>query len=199
MSLTRRAGLTLAALLAFAPGAQAGGFWKPFLAGAASGFAIHEGSHFVLDIAFDAEPRLKGVSFGPIPFFAVTHRNGLPSHEEALISGAGFLSQHVTSEIVLTRRAPGEDISAYEKGLLAFHVATSVAYAGAAFARYGPYERDTRGIADATNTDERVIGALVLAPAVFDAWRYKRPNSRTAKWGSRLSKVAYLGVILFKD
>ena len=181
------------------PGAEAGGFWKPFLAGAASGFAIHEGSHFVLDVAFDAEPRLKGVSFGPIPFFAVTHRNGLPSHQEALISSAGFLSQHVSSELVLTRRALGGEISPYEKGLLAFHVATSVAYAGAAFARYGPYERDTRGVADATHTSERVIGALVLAPAVFDAWRYKRPGSRAAKWGSRLSKVAYLGVILFKD
>lgn len=186
-------------LLAPAPSARAASFWKPFLAGAASGFAIHEGSHLVLDLAFDAEPRLKGVGFGPIPFFAVTHKNGLPSHQEALISGAGFLSQQITSEIVLTRRAPGDSVSPFEKGLLAFHVATSVGYAGAAFARYGPHERDTRGLADATHTDERVIGALVLAPAVFDAWRYKRPDSRAAKWGSRLSKVAFLGVILFKD
>jgi hypothetical protein len=186
-------------LLSLAPTAAAGEFWKPFIAGVASGFAIHEGNHFVLDLAFDAKPRLKGVSFGPIPFFAVTHRSGVPAHEEALISGAGFLSQHITSEVALTRRAPGDEISPFEKGLLAFHVATSVAYAGAAFARYGPYERDTRGIADATRTDERVIGALVLAPAVFDAWRYKRPNSRAAKWGSRLSKGLYLGVIAFKD
>ena len=197
--MTRRALLALGLLIALTPPARAGGFWKPFLAGAASGFAIHEGSHLLFDAAFDAGPRLKGVSFGPIPFFAVTHRNGLPSNQEALISGAGFLSQQVTSEIVLTRRGPGDDVSPFEKGLLAFHVATSVAYAGAAFTRYGPHERDTRGIADATGTDERVVGALVLAPAVFDAWRYKRPNSRTAKWGSRLSKVAYLGVILFKD
>ena len=194
--MTRRTGLALAALLALAPSARAGGFWKPFIAGAASGFAVHEGSHLVLDIAFDADPRLKGVSFGPIPFFAVTHRNGLPSHEEALISGAGFLSQHIASEVVLARRAPGEQVSPFEKGLLAFHVATSVAYAGAAFARYGPHERDTRGIADATRADERVVGALALAPAVFDAWRYKRPDSLTAKWGSRVSKLAYLGLIL---
>ena len=195
----RRTGLTIALLLTLAPAVRAGEFWKPFIAGAASGFAIHEGSHFVLDIAFDAKPRLKGVSFGPIPFFAVTHRSGLPSHEEAFISGAGFLSQQITSEIVLTRRAPDQEISPFEKGLLAFHVATSVAYAGAAFARYGPYERDTRGIADATHTDERMIGALVLAPAVFDAWRYKRPNSKVAIWGSRISKAAYFAVIAFKD
>ena len=78
-------------------------------------------------------------------------------------------------------------------------MATSVAYAGAAFARYGPYERDTRGIADATGTDERLIGALVLAPAAFDTWRYLRPNSKAARWGSRLSKAAFLGVLLFKE
>ena len=178
--------------------AQAGDFWKPFLGGAASGFVIHEGSHVVFDAAFDAEPRLTGVRFGPIPFFAITHRNGVPDSQEALISGAGFLSQHVTSEIVLSRRATGDSVSAFEKGLLGFHVATSAAYAGAAFARYGPHERDTRGIADATHTDERVIGALVLAPAAFDTWRYFRPESKVARWGSRLSKVAFLGVILFK-
>jgi hypothetical protein len=188
-----------AACLFLAADARAEEFWKPFLAGAVSGLAIHEGSHLVFDVAFDADPRVKGVKFGPIPFFAITHRNGLPARQEALISGAGFLSQQVTSELVLSRRAPGDPASAFEKGLLAFHVATSTAYAGAAFARYGPHERDTRGIADATSTDERVIGALVLAPAAFDTWRYFRPESKAARWGSRLSKVAFLGVLLFKD
>lgn len=48
-------------LLLIAPPARAGGFWKPFIAGTASGFAIHEGNHLILDLAFDAEPRLKGV------------------------------------------------------------------------------------------------------------------------------------------
>ena len=186
-------------LLLIAPPARAGGFWKPFIAGTASGFAIHEGSHLIVDLAFDAEPRLKGVRFGPIPFFAVTHRSHLPPGQEALISGAGFLSQHVTSEIVFSHRAPGDAFSAFEKGTLAFHVATSVAYAGAAFARYGPYERDTRGIAAATGSDERLIGALVLAPAAFDTWRYLRPNSKAARWGSRVAKAAFLGVIAFKE
>jgi hypothetical protein len=185
-------------VLALAPSARAADFWKPFVAGAASGFVIHEGSHLILDLAFDTEPRLTGVHFGPIPFFALTHSNKTPPHEEALISGAGFFSQHVTSEIIFTRRAPGEEVSAFEKGLLAFHVATSAGYAGAAFFKYGPEERDTRGIAAATSTDERVIGALVLAPAAFDTWRYLRPSSRIARWGSRLSKAAFLGVILFK-
>jgi hypothetical protein len=196
--LIRRSLLVAALVLVGAPSARAGDFWKPFVAGAASGFLIHEGSHLILDLAFDTEPRLKGVHFGPVPFFALTHSNRTPAHEEALISGAGFFSQHVTSEIVLTRRGPGEPISPFEKGLLAFHVATSAGYSVAAFARYGPEERDTRGIAAATGTDERVIGALVLAPAAFDTWRYLRPNSRAARFGSRLSKAVFLGVILFK-
>ena len=166
--------------------------------GALSGLAIHEGSHLAFDVAFDAEPRLKGVRFGPLPFFALTHRSGLPRGQEAVISGAGFLSQHVTAEILLTRRGDSGKLSPYAKGLLAFHVGTSVAYAGAAFARHGPFERDTRGLADATRANERVIGALVLAPAVFDTWRYFRPKSRAARWGSRMSKAAFVGFVAFK-
>lgn len=177
--------------------AAAGSFWKPFVAGAASGFAIHEASHFVLDVAFDTDPRLKKVTFGPLPFFAITHRSGGDPRKEAFISGAGFVSQQASSEWILSRRHAGEKVSAFEKGVLSFHVATSTAYAGAALARYGPFERDTRGIADATMTDERLVGVLVLAPAVFDAWRYFRPQSKAARWGSRLSKVAFLGLLAF--
>lgn len=172
--------------------------WGRFALGAAAGFAIHEGSHTALDLAFDAGPRLKTVHFGPLPFFAITHRSDLPPGREAWISGAGFLSQHVGAEVILSSRGPTERLSSYEKGFVAFHVATSLAYAGAAFARYGPYERDTRGIASAVSSDERVVGALVLAPAVFDAWRAVRPQSRTARWGSRLSKAAFLGFIALK-
>ena len=174
-------------------------FWRPFLAGAASGFVVHESSHVVMDIAFDAKPRLKGVHFGPIPFFAVTHRSDLPPRHEALISGAGFFSQHITSEILLSRLTSAERMSAFGKGALAFHVATSVAYAGAAFTRYGPDERDTRGIADSIRSDERFIGLLVIGPAVFDTWRFFRPRSRTARWGSRIAKVAFIGAIALKN
>ncbi len=177
----------------------AGGFWKPFIAGAASGFVGHEASHLILDLAFDTGPSLKGVQFGPIPFFALTHGGDTPPRREALISGVGFVSQQAWAEVILSRRTPDEPVSSFNQGVLAFHVATSVAYAGAAFARYGPFERDTRGIAEATETDERLIGALVLAPAVFDTWRYFRPKSKAAKWGSRLAKVGFIGVLAFKN
>lgn len=189
--------VAVASLAAPARG-HASDFWKPFLGGAASAFALHEGSHLALDVALDARPRLKRVNFGPLPFFAITHRSGLPAGREALISGAGFLSQHLGSEAILSTRPAGVALSPFEKGMLAFHAGTSLAYAGAAFSRYGPYERDTRGIAEATGSDERLIGALVLAPAAFDTWRALRPESRTARWGSRLSKAVFLGVIAFK-
>jgi hypothetical protein len=130
-----------------------------------------------------------------VPFFAVTHDSGLPDGRESLISGAGFFSQHLTSEVILTRRAVDAPLSSFEKGALAFHVATSTGYAVAAFAKYGPYERDTRGLADSLHVDERLVGAFVLAPAAFDAWRYFRPKSRVARWGSRISKVAYVGLL----
>ena len=65
-----------------------------------------------------------------------------------------------------------------------------VAYAGAAFARVGPDERYTRGIASAARVAEPWIGAAVLAPAAFDMARYYKPEIRWLRWASRASKVA---------
>jgi len=73
--------------------------------------------------------------------------------------------------------------------LLAFNVLNSAGYACVAFARAGPFERDTRGMAGSIDVDERAIGALVLAPAVLDAVRYFKPDARWAKWVSRGAKV----------
>ena len=70
----------------------------------------------------------------------------------------------------------------------------SVAYAGAAFARTGPVERDTRGMADALRWKEPYVGLLILIPAVLDAVRYYHPEARWAAWGSRAAKIG--GVVL---
>ena len=64
----------------------------------------------------------------------------------------------------------------------------------AAFFRTGPQERDTKGMADTTDIDERAIGVVILVPAVLDAWRYFRPDSRVAVWMSRAAKIG--GVLL---
>ncbi len=135
-------------------------------------------------------PSLRKVDFHGLPFFAITHRSGLPSSREFTISSAGFWVQHAGNESILHRRRRlRRETAPFTKGVLAFNVLTSIAYAGAAFARTGPKERDTRGMATASGVDERVIGALVLAPALLDAWRYFHPGSRGPMWVSRGVKV----------
>ena len=78
----------------------------------------------------------------------------------------------------------------FAKGVLAFNVFfRPFAYAGAAFARIDRSNRDTRGIASSAEIDER-WSALVLAPAVFDAWRYFRPR-RSGRCAPRAAKVEW--------
>ena len=168
-----------------------------FLAGSAIGLGMHEGGHLLFDAMFDARPGLAGVHFGPIPFFAITHRNNLTPRREFTISSAGFWVQEVSNEWLLTRRPVLRRRHApLAKGLFAFNVLNSVGYAFVAFARAGPLERDTRGIAASIGVDERAIGALVLAPALLDAYRYFRPDARWAKWGSRSAKVGSVVLVL---
>jgi hypothetical protein len=161
-----------------------------FLAGAALGLAIHEGGHLLFDAVFDAGPRVSGVRFGPVPFFAIAHRGDVSPRREFTISSAGFWMQGLSSEWLLTRRPPLRASRApLSKGVLAFNVLNSAGYACVAFARAGPFERDTRGMADSIGIDERAIGAFVLAPAVLDAIRYFKPEARWAKWASRAAKA----------
>jgi hypothetical protein len=168
-----------------------------FLAGAALGLGIHESGHVVFDAAFDASPSIEGVKFGPFPFFAITHRGDMSPRREFTISSAGFWMQDLSSEWLLTRRPSLRDAHApVAKGLLAFNVLNAAGYAFVAFARAGPFERDTRGMADSIAVNERAIGALVLAPAVFDAIRYFKPESRWPKWASRAAKVASVVLVV---
>jgi hypothetical protein len=164
-----------------------------FLGGALAGLGLHEAAHLTLDVVFDADPSLKRVEFHGIPFFAITHRPDVSRRRALAIDSAGFTAQHAGSEWILTRR-PGlrREKAPAVKGLLAFNILTSTAYAGAAFARTGPYERDTRGIASAARIDERWVGALVLAPAVLDGLRYFHPGAKWAVWSSRGVKIGML-------
>jgi hypothetical protein len=165
-----------------------------FLGGAALAFGAHEAAHIVADLSLGAVPRLKAVDFHGIPFFAITPQGDLSNRQLFVISSAGFWAQHAVSEWILTRdpalrahRAP------VRKGMLAFNVLASAAYAGTAFARTGPVERDTRGMADGARLDERTVGALLLAPAVLDTIRYYNPEAKWATWASRGAK---LGLVL---
>ncbi len=137
------------------------------------------------------------MDFHGVPFFAITHRNGLPPRQEFTISSAGFWVQHAENELLLDRRPQlRRERAPLAKGVFAFNVLASVAYAGAAFAKTGPAERDTRGMATAARVDERVIGALLLAPAFLDAWRYYHPSARGASWASRAVKIGLVVMVV---
>lgn len=166
-----------------------------FVAGGAIGLGAHEGGHLLFDVLFDADPGIRRVDFHGIPFFAITHRNDLSPAKAFTIASAGFWVQHLGNEWLLIKhprlryeRAP------LLKGLFAFNVLVSGAYGVAAFAQTGPAERDTRGMALTSDVPEPWIGVMVLAPAVFDSWRYLRPESRAAVWLSRAAKIG--GVLL---
>ena len=167
-----------------------------FLTGAATGFAAHEAGHVIADLAYGEKPGLKKVDFHGIPFFAITHRGGRAANEEFVISSAGFWMQQAGNEWLLSKRPQLKSEQApFAKGYFAFNVLASVVYAGAAFAKTGPVERDTRGMAASSRLDERWIGAIVLAPALLDAWRYYHPGSKWATWSSRGVKVGMVVMV----
>ncbi len=169
------------------------------LAGAISGLVVHESGHVMTGLAFDAHPGTKPIRYAGIPFFAVTH-DPVTRHKEFVISSAGFWMQHAGSEWLLSARPRLKDESApFLKGVLAFNIGTSVMYAGAAFGGWGPPERDTNGMARSmgrTGWPEPVIGAVILAPAVLDAYRYFKPDARWAAWTSRGAKIAFMALAL---
>ena len=170
-----------------------------FLAGGALGFGLHETGHLIFDAIFDAGPHVEGVHFGPFGFFAITHENNMPWRQEYAIDSAGFWVQEATNEWLLTSRPNLHATKApFAKGLFAFNVLASVGYGVVAFTKSGPSERDTRGMAAALGVDERTVGVMVLAPAIFDAIRYFKPDAAWARWASRIAKVAGV-VVIFKQ
>jgi hypothetical protein len=159
-----------------------------FLSGAALAFVIHEGAHLVFDEVFDAHPQLQTVHFGPVPFFAIAPTRPLSARQLFTVASAGFWTQELTSDLLTPRhRDLRHDHAPFAKGMLAFDVLTSIGYAATAFAQSGPLQRDTRGMAVALNVPEPAIGALILTPAVLEAYRYFRPESRWAKWATRIA------------
>jgi hypothetical protein len=166
-----------------------------FLGGGAIALGAHEAGHLLFDAIFDAHPGLQKVSFHGLPFFAITHDPTISPRREFVIDSAGFWVQEGTNEWLL-RRHPGlrRERGPLLKGVFAFNVLASVAYAGAAFARTGPVERDTRGMASSLRWKEPAVGVLILAPAILDAIRYYHPNARWAEWSSRGAKLT--GVVL---
>jgi hypothetical protein len=168
-----------------------------FLGGAALGLAAHEAGHVVADVTFGATPRFKRVDFHGIPFFAISPEGELSRRELFTIASSGFWVQHAGNEWILSREPQLRAREApFQKGILAFNVLASAAYAGAAFGRTGPVERDTLGIAKGARMDERVVGVLLLAPAVLDTMRYYKPDAKWLAWTSRAVKAGLVLLVL---
>ena len=168
-----------------------------FLSGAALAFVIHEGGHLVFDEVFDAHPQLQSVHFGPIPFFAIAPTRPLTARQLFTVASAGFWTQELTSDLLQPRqRDLRHEHAPFAKGMLAFDILTSIGYAATAFAQSGPVQRDTRGMAAALNVPEPAIGALILTPAVLEAYRYYRPDSRWAKWATRIAAAGSVVLVV---
>jgi hypothetical protein len=171
-------------------------FGKVLLGGMA-GLGLHEGGHLVANWAFEEKVKIKKVDYKGIPFFALSHAPDLSPRREYVVSSAGFWTQYLYSEQILTHHPDlRNEQSPFRKGMLAFHVVTSLVYSGAAFGRTGPVERDTRGMATSRGVDERWIGAIVLAPALLDLYRYFNPGARWATWTSRGAKMGSVVLVL---
>ncbi len=198
----RRVSLLTALLLvvasnAFAQQPSAASKFGRVLLGGAAGLGIHESGHLVADWAFDEKVVVKKVDYKGIPFFALSHAPDLSPRREYVVSSAGFWSQYLYSEQILTHHPRLKDEqSPLRKGLLTFHIVTSLVYSGAAFGKTGPVERDTRGMASSRRISERWIGVMVLAPAILDAYRYFNAGARWASWASRGAKMGSVALVL---
>ncbi len=169
-----------------------------FLAGGAVGLLIHEGGHLFWDAVFDAHPRVEPVHFGPIPFFAITPTRPLSPRQLYIVASAGFWTQELSSELL---QSPNRDLrhehAPFAKGMLAFGVLTSIGYGVVAIAEAGPAQRDTRGMAAGLGAPEPAIGALIMAPALLQIYRYYRPDSQWAKWATRALAASSV-LVLFR-
>ena len=168
------------------------------LLGGGAGFVLHETGHLIANWAFEQKVVVRRIESQGIPFFAITHTKQLSPRREYIISSAGFLSQYLYSEQILTHHPNIKDESSpFRKGMLTFHVTTSLIYSGAAFWKIGPMERDTRGMAASRNMDEKWIGVMILVPALLDTYRVFHPEARWAAWASRGAKIS-VGALVIK-
>jgi len=188
--------IAIAASPAFAQDSGAEKFGRVLLGGAA-GLGLHETGHLIANWAFEEKVKVKKVDYKGIPFFALSHAPDLSPRREYVVSSAGFWSQYLYSEHIFAHHPNlKQEDSPFRKGLLTFHVVTSLVYAGAALGKTGPVERDTRGMATSRRIDERWIGAMVLAPALLDVYRYFNPEARWAAWTSRGVKMGSVALVL---
>jgi hypothetical protein len=180
--------------------------------GFVTGFLAHESGHLAVNLMLGNVPAFEGLLvFGFIPFFAITPRIDCqgevctkndgeifaagPRGKYAIVS-AGFNVQHLTDEVLLSRR-PNlryED-APYQKGVLLFNVFLSCMYAAGSLTGLQDPHGDMAGMARLTNVHYVPLSFALLAPAAFDTIRYFLPKtSRWSAWVSRGTKLMFVGL-----
>ena len=105
-------------------------------------------------------------------------------------------AQYVAKLLQRRRHDLRHEHAPFAKGILAFDVLTSVGYGAVAFLEAGPVQRDTRGMALGLGVPEPPIGAIIVAPAVLETYRYYRPESCWAKWATRALAVGSVLILV---
>ena len=171
--------------------------WLWFAGGAASAFVEHEVSHLTMDAFLGKSVKVEKVKLGPFPFFSLTACCNLSAREEWMIASAGFVSQQMTSELILSlapkiraQRRP------FLKGVLMFDILLSVGYAISGFANVGPPQSDVMTMARAMKVDPWKVGLMLTVPAVVDLVRYFAPELTWAPWVSIQSKIVVAGAFV---
>src|SRR4030095_14269762 len=72
------------------------------LLGGAAGLVLQESGHLVANWAFEEKVVVRKVEYKGIPFFALSHAHDLSPRREFVVSSAGFWSQYLYSEQILT-------------------------------------------------------------------------------------------------
>ena len=164
-----------------------------FLAGGAAGLAMHEAGHRRSPApSFGAHPRVAPARRRARAVLRRSRTTTSRGGREFVISSVRVLdAARRVSEWILTARpeSVATSIAPFLKGVLAFNVGTSVVYSVAAFARSGPPERDTRGMAVSLGHDgdaragrsARSCSRLRCSTATGIC----KPESTWAKWTSR--------------
>ncbi len=183
-----------------------------FAAGAISGFLLHEAGHMFANLIQGNVPKFEGIlGFGFIPFFTIAPRiycegDRCFKHDGSefwsgargkfAITSAGYNVQHLTDEIMLSRTPNLRyQVAPFRKGLLTFNVLLSVGYALAALTTIENTQGDLSSSAKLIGFHHAYYASMLLIPAVFDTYRYFRPEAKWAPWVSRTGKVAVLGLV----
>jgi len=186
--------------------------WWAF--GAATAFFAHEGTHIFANLVQGNVPKIQPIwGLGFAPFFAIEPRihcdphghcvkhNGEAFHGgvggAAAITSGGLNMQHLTDEILLTRRPylRTRQVAPFRKGMFAFNILLSVGYAITSITGIENQQGDVTSSTRYMGYPKQIYAAEIAVIAALDTYRYFVPNSRWAPWVSRASKVGFFGMV----